>query len=340
MSYQINLGQWNSIFAVPASVVDKHIKLASEAQLKALLYLLRHSGESISDAELSSALNISIEEIKNAMEFWIDREILTIKDDVYTPASSSKDSPDPIVSEKTATPDVRDVKKPRTSVSRAHRPDTLFVTRLLKEDSSLAGLLEEAQSILNKPLSPGDTATIVMLYDSFGLPCEVIAMMMVYLNSIGSANMRMIEKTGLSWADEGINTTAAAERKIEQLTASKEAWGRVSSLFGIRNIGNPTKAQLEHADRWINTWRFSDEMLTEAYERCVNTKGEYSIRYIDGILRRWNEKNIKSLETLKEQESSVKSKNKSNAKGKSSMFSLDGASFDVSKYENNSLFDD
>ena len=44
MSYHINLGQWNSVFAVPASLVDQHIKLASEAQLKVLLYILRHSG--------------------------------------------------------------------------------------------------------------------------------------------------------------------------------------------------------------------------------------------------------------------------------------------------------
>ena len=39
MAYRINLGQWNTIFAVPACVVDSHIKLATEAQLKVLLYL-------------------------------------------------------------------------------------------------------------------------------------------------------------------------------------------------------------------------------------------------------------------------------------------------------------
>ena len=50
MSYTIDLGQWNSIFAVPASVVDNHIKLATEAQLKVLLYILRNSGTELDEA--------------------------------------------------------------------------------------------------------------------------------------------------------------------------------------------------------------------------------------------------------------------------------------------------
>ena len=47
MSIKINLGAWNSIFAIPTDVVDKHLKLASGISLKVLLYILRHSGEEI-----------------------------------------------------------------------------------------------------------------------------------------------------------------------------------------------------------------------------------------------------------------------------------------------------
>lgn len=336
MSYQINLGQWKSVFVVPSSLVDQHIKIASEAQLKVLLYLLRHSDEEIADEQLAKALKLSVEEAQNAVAFWIERELLTKQDEALTPTAA----PQP------ETPAVKPVeaekpKKAHTAVSRAQRPDPMFVSKLLKEDPCLAGLLEEAQTVLQKPLSPGDTATLVMLYDSFGLPCEVIAMLLTYLASIGSANMRAIERYGIRWSDEGINTVADAEQEIERMTSSREAWGRISSLLGIRNVGNPTKAQMENADRWLNTWSFSDEMITEAYERCVNTKGEYNMSYTNAILKRWYEKGIKSLDTLQKEESSSKKKPKSKAKsGKGSVFSVEGASFDVSKYENTSLFDD
>ena len=45
MNYNINLGGWNSIFAVPSDVVDKYIKIASGSNIKVLLYFLRHCGE-------------------------------------------------------------------------------------------------------------------------------------------------------------------------------------------------------------------------------------------------------------------------------------------------------
>lgn len=336
MPYQINLGQWKSVFAVPSSVVDQHIKIASESQLKVLLYLLRHADSELSDEQLAQALRLSEQEVQNAISFWIERGLLSAESKALAPAESVQPTSTPATKAEPQKP-----KKAHTAVSRARRPDPDFVAKLLKEDPCLAGLLEEAQTVLKKPLSSGDTATLVMLYDTFGLPCEVIAMLLNYLSSIGSANMRALERYGIRWSDEGIKTVEDAEHEIERMTASREAWGRVSSLLGIRNVGNPTKAQMENADRWLNTWHFSDEMITEAYERCVNTKGEYNMSYINGILKRWHEKGIHSLDTLRQEESAAKSKPKSKGKsGKGSVFSIEGASFDVSKYENHSLFDD
>lgn len=337
MSIQINLGQWKSVFAVPSSVVDQHIKIASESQLKVLLYLLRHSDSENSAEQIGDALRLSAEEVQNAVLFWIERDLLTKHDDVLDPASALQPAvvtAQPVVAEESP-------KKPHTTISRAQRPDPMFVSKLLQENAVLAGLLDEIQKVLNKPLSPGDTATIVMLYDSFGLPCEVIFLLLNYLKTIGSANMRAIERYGIQWADKGIKTVDDAEREIARMTKSREAWGRVSALLGIRNVGNPTKAQMENADRWLNTWQFSDEMITEAYERCVNTKGAYNISYINAILKRWYEKGIKSLDTLQKEESAKQRKPKSKAKsGKGSVFSVEGASFDVRKYEDTSLFDD
>ena len=202
MSYQINLGQWKSVFVVPSSVVDLHIKIASESQLKVLLYLLRHSDEEISVELLSESLRLSAEEAQNAVDFWIERDLLTKQDGALVPASAAQ----PVAAD-TPEEKAEPAKKPHTSISRAQRPDPMFVSKLLQENTILAGLLDEMQKVLNKPLSPGDTATIVMLYDSFGLPCEVIFLLLNYLKSIGCANMRTIERYGIQWADKGIKTT-------------------------------------------------------------------------------------------------------------------------------------
>lgn len=331
MSYQINLGQWSSVFAVPSSLVDQHLKLATESSLKVILYLLKHSDTENSVDAVSNALSISEAEVGNAIEFWIDRGLLISADGVLTPPNKTRTDADAEKAESVAA----EKPKQKTPPPRSVRPDSAFVAQLLKDDISLRGLLEEAQTALNKPLSSGDTASVVMLYHTYGLPCEVIALLIHQCVFVGKGNMRAIERIGRSWSDKGIVTVEQAEEEIERAASGHQAWSHISSLFGIRSVGNPTQSQIEHADRWMNIWNFSDEMLVEAYERCVNTKGEYNIRYINAILSRWYEKGIKSLDTLKESEANVKKPKKS---AKKSAFTFENDSYDVTKHK--SLFDD
>ena len=61
LSYKIDLGAWNGIFAVPCEIVDRQLRMAGEPQLKALLYILRHSGRSVELSELAAACaNIAV----------------------------------------------------------------------------------------------------------------------------------------------------------------------------------------------------------------------------------------------------------------------------------------
>ena len=333
MSFTMDLGEWNSIFAVPSAVVDKHLKTASEAQLKTLLYLLKNSGTDIDENTISKASGVSVEEIHNALDFWLERGLIKRTGDVFIPNEGTNQKA-------VCSDDAQKTEnKKQTVVSRAVRPDTEFVNRLIKDDKSLAGLLEEAQSVLKKPLSPGDTATLVMLYNTYGLPCEVLAMLLNFVASIGTPTMRVVEKYGLSWSDNDVFTVEAAEREIERIASSREAWKRVSAIMGLHNAGNPTAAQMTNAERWLVTWGFSDEMILEAYESCVNKKGEYNMSYINGILKKWYEKKIFSIDASRADQASSK-RPSGKRTGKGSVFSEEGASFDVSQYESASLFDD
>ena len=60
ISYTVSMGIWDSVFAVPSDVVDRHMKLAGAAQLKTLLYLLRHGGEPITLDALAFAIGPEI----------------------------------------------------------------------------------------------------------------------------------------------------------------------------------------------------------------------------------------------------------------------------------------
>ncbi|MGN0452212.1 MAG: DnaD domain protein [Ruminococcus sp.] len=366
MSYKIDFGGWGSVFAVPTDAVDKGLKLASDSQLKVLLYILRHSSESLTDETVSEALSLHTEDVRDAVEYWAQKgllvnigESISMPESKVTPAENPSEPLDEDfpqnnsntpsgVSEKAqkkilvennaseADQSEASVHKSRAA-SRVMKPEPAYVAKRLKTDKNLVLLMEEAQRILGKVLSNADTSTLTMLHDTDGLPIEVILMLMEYAQNIGKANMRFIEKTGMKWASEGITTIELAEMQIKRHAESSTAFDIVSTVFGMRNTGTPTKKQLEFAASWVNDWKFSEDMMRLAYERCVDKKGELNFSYINGILKRWYEQGLRNPDEVvaSEQAAAKKPMNK-----KSQEASSQKASYDIDAYANSSMFDD
>ena len=80
MSYTIGSGIWSSVFAVPAAVVDEHIKMCSPLSLKILLLMLRHPEHPADIQWLSSQLCICAPDIADALNYWVGAGIVQLND--------------------------------------------------------------------------------------------------------------------------------------------------------------------------------------------------------------------------------------------------------------------
>ncbi|MCH5303857.1 MAG: DnaD domain protein [Ruminococcus sp.] len=291
MSVRINLGKWGSVFVVPSCVVDEHLKIAGHNQLKVLLFLLKNSEKSYTYKEIGEALSMHEADVKDSVDFWIEREVIAKLDGVLVPEKANE-----LETEKTVERQKAPEKK--STVTRPIKPDIITAAQIINADEKLQGLLSEVEAILSKPLSSGGTSVIVMLYDTCGLPAEVIVMLVNYCVSLGKTDMRTIERIGVKWADDGINTIESADNRIAESKRSNENWNRVKYVFGLRNAGSPTSKQLEFADKWVGQWHFSDEMLRVAYELNVDSTGKMSLPYIDKILKRWYDAGIFNVDDI------------------------------------------
>lgn len=314
MSIKINLGAWSSVFAVPSKIVDDGLKFSDGVKLKVLLYVLRNADKEFSEEEISRVTGVNVTDIPEALDYWVSFGVLTKSENTYTFPESTADevinknnshieltsvSENKVETEKGTTEKAEEPEhKQRFTVTRPQKPDYVFTSQRLAADEELALLVNEAQSAFGKTLSNSDIATLLMLKDTCGLPLDVILMLIQYCISIGKGNMRTVEKIGIGWADDGIYTLEAADNKIRMIKQSNKNFAIVSSAFGLSNIGSPTKKQLEYGDKWVGEWKFSPEMLREAYERCVDTKGVMNLKYIDGILKRWNSNGIHNTNDL------------------------------------------
>lgn len=333
MSCSINLGEWNSVFAVPCSVVDKHIKLAGSVQLKVLLWELRHAGESFEAADIAKALSIDRADVSDAMLYWQQTGLFAEKDGEFIPAGEAgfKDETEKTAEEPSpAIPAEIRPEKPKKILSRPQKPDNAFVAKRIGESNEIACLMQEAEQILGRLISNGDSAMLLMLHDHYGLPCDVIIMLLQYVVSIGKANSRYIEKVAMSWADEEIFTHDKAEEKLRRLDENKKAWHAVEQAIGIMHRAPSSKEQA-FASVWINEWNFNTALIHEAYERSVDNTGKFSPSYMNKILERWHKEGISTLEQAQKDKEERAAARKGGRQPKTT--------YDIEEYERSGVFD-
>lgn len=334
MGFCLNLGAWGDIFAVPKEVVDNHIKLANVMQIKTLLYVLRHSSEEITVEEIAQALSKHPDDISDSLQYWVENKIIAQRGEQLFPSEEVREAPADkakSASESGQNEEKKDSEKNITRlVSRPQKPDSVFLAKRINESEQIKTLMREAETILAKPISTSDSATLLMLHDTDGLPVDVILMLIQYAVSINKNNMRYIEKLGLNWADKEIDSIKRAEEEIKSLDETMKSWKTLVSIMGV-DYHSPTANEKRFAARWINEWKFSSDMIREAYERCVDNTGKVRLSYINKILDSWNKNGVRNIE-----EAQLEKKKKTAGKKKPEK----SVSYDIEEYENSSIFDD
>lgn len=296
MTYSVTMGAWNSVFAVPACVVDDHMKLAGAAQLKVLLYLLRHGGDGITLDSLAFAIGQKPSDTQDAIDYWVNCGLLHdggIQSRPEKPASSivqpETSPPLPEASVSNALGQTQERKSPVTRDRIRYPFDECM--RYVAEDGTLKNMLTAVEATLGKQLTHTEVTCFVTLVKWHGLPCTVVPMLAQYCKSIGKANMSYIEATGIGWAAEEIDNFEKAEKKISALTAKRKAWNTVRSALEIPER-KATDSELKFCDLWINGQHIDVELIRHAYDKCIDKNGKLSFAYMNGILKRYFEQGI------------------------------------------------
>lgn len=335
LKYEMELGAWNQVFAVPAAVVDRHLKMAGSAQLKVLLWLLRRAGQENDPEEIGASLGLSRADVCDAMQYWIEAGLIREKDGELTPAGTvqkEETAVSPQEQKQQAVPQAEPIaaeKLPRKPI-RPRQLDSAEVAARINSDEEIRFMMDTVQSIFGRPISTPEMGTLLNLHDWDGLPADVVVMLVQYAVSTGKNNMAYIEKMAISWASEGIDTHEKAERKICELDDRRKAWNRICKLFGIEKRP-ASAAESEAVSRWINLWQFDDDLIREAYDRCVDSTGKVRFSYINKILERWNTQGVRTVAEARSEKDGKKQAAKPVAEGKRK------TSYDINEFEKMAL---
>lgn len=284
MEYFLNTGCISSIFAVPKSIVDNYIKLANEASLKVLLYMLRFSEQEHTAQSIASALNITTAQVDEAFIFWENANIF------------SKTKPDTQTAEKAGTgktpvPDVKTQVKSKKSHARTQsvNMNPSEIAERVEKSEEIKCLFQMAEESFGRPLNHTEQKIFIWIHDYLGLSTDVILMLTAYCISVDKGNIRYIETIAADWNEREINTLEAAQEEVKRLEEYSSYNRQIMKAFGMNR--KPTSKQQEYIDKWKEK-NYSMELIQYAYERTVETIEKLNFPYINKILNNWYQEGL------------------------------------------------
>ena len=279
------------VMALPAAVADSQLCMASKLQFKVLLWFARHSGGPVDMQACAKAINEDPKECEDAFRYWIRCGILCERE----PASDGAVKAAPAVSAEAAPAPTGYTENPPPAAVNprpaAVKPQLDEVVKRQKNSPKFAELLDTVSARLGRPLSGGDMETLLYLFDTCGLPAEVIIMIVGWAVSHDKNNLRYIEKMALDWCDRGITTIHAAEAQLCLMERRQKAVEQLEAALDIA-LPRPTAVQAGAADRWFYEWNCSPSLLREAYARTLEKTGKFQTGYMDRILEGWHRDGI------------------------------------------------
>ncbi len=319
MDYSLNAGAWNSVFAVPAGVVDNYIKLADGNSLKLLLYLLRHGGRRFSENELKDALGFRRDgELEDAALFWVQRGIISAENGILSPADNN-------IGQQQYLPEFKEPVKTARRITDSDKTAGIYtasdIAERINSDKAIAGLFIEAQKIFGRTLRQPESRVVLSLVDLYGLPPEVALMLLNYCFKSGNSSISYIQSTASLWAEEGIKTVGEADTKIGKLEKRHSIEERIKKAMGLNT--NFTPKQLKYIKTWTEDWQFGEEMIMLAYEFTVDNTSSMSFPYANKILENWKNSGLTTKEAVERDAAARKSGNKKQAAGGRSSFDVD-----------------
>lgn len=332
-------------FCVPQRIATRYIKLASEYQLKALMIILSKNGKA-SSKEIAKILGCTESDADDFLDFWVEEGVLS-KDGVAVeiePIEAQTTAAEP---QTDAKPEKPQPEKTQIKIEQAKKMQTMPIPVLspkdivaaCRESKELTELMRNAQEVLGKTLSHAEQELIINMVTYYGLPYEIVLTILHYYKTqkergkaVGTGYIGAMAK---NWSEDGITTLDAADERLQSLEKSDKLWTDIVALAGIRHK-SPTMKQREMINRW--TEEFSLEMIEIACNVMRENAEKPTLKYVDGVLKNWHKKGIKTPDDVIADNEKHTNSNKKDSKKSNRLSST--PNFDIDEIAKKAMFDD
>ena len=274
--YVLQLAKQEHI-TMPAAVADKLIRQGDGDAALLYLLLLRRQGR-IGNDEVIKTLRFSEQRLAAAEKMLHELGLLGEKQVELAPAEE----------------------KPTYT--------QLEIAERLEGDETFRLLRAEVEKLLGRRMTTADCTTLLVLYDHLALTADVIFQLVCHCverseRAYGTGRrptLNQISKEGYIWHRRGIDSIPRANAYLKTY---HQRQGLLPAYMRALQLGdrNPAPSEEKYLTEWMDMG-FTPEVVALAYDRTMLRCHELKWSYLGGILKKWHEKGLKTVDAIEQGE--------------------------------------
>lgn len=225
-----------------------------------------NAGKPIENSKIAKMAGLSPEIVEESWNYWKEQGIVDI-----CPKGEGSEPEIEFLS-------IRETVFGKASV--APKKDS-GIARVL-EDKESAKLFRDIESVCGRLLEAKEPEVLASWVKDYGISPDVILMAYSYcVQNNRSTRCRYVEKIVMDWNGRGLKNAEDVKDYLEENDRRYSYYRSVFRMLGFRR--NPTQAEKDIMDSWVNEYDFS---LSDIEQACKKTSGinNPNINYVNTVL--------------------------------------------------------
>lgn len=292
---------------IPNIFIDIFMPMASDLYLKVYLLGYRQacdqsSNPNFDNNSIAKNLNATLDEVLNAWKFWEDKKIVKLhKNEEYD--------------DKKFTVEFLDVKKYYVANASINSESKDSVDSIIEtnENPDIRLMFNSINKIVGRYLAPNEKKSLLESMNKYNMNADMIVYAYEYIKEKSgfSKSVKYIDGILRNWYDSNFYTPQDVHESLQEQSERYSMYKEVFRQLGFSR--QPTKSEKRIMDEWFDKYEMSMELIISACDKSKNVSNP-SISYINGIVKNWQTKNIRTIEDLEKDEEEYRAKEKEKEK--------------------------
>lgn len=279
---------------VSNTFIDEYLTEINEVQVKIYLYLLRCLGDSmpVDVPIIADKFNYSEKDVLRALGYLARAGLLSVDYDneMNIVGICVNDCRTHSSAESIHTDSVKSVPDNTTKFYSADQINSF------KNSPDIQQVIFVAQQLFVRTMNPKDLNTLLYVHEHLNFSAELLEYLVEYCADCKKTSMAYLEKVALAWAKDGITTVEDAKARKNASPYTKQGYAILKEL-GVSGR-SLTTSDLDYINKWFDEYHLSLDIILEGCRRTIVTISKPSMPYVDSILSKWHDSEVKTFEDI------------------------------------------